>query len=329
MKEMINIEDRILYYLGNSNYNLKYFPKRIDPVKINQPFSVKQDYRVLSYNQGNGNPYNPYQNSYIVDIDRYKTYTDRDFWLQCNEPYLGQPFPVLVKFRSLDQKSTGVLANLNSYKHWKLCGLINQIDIPWNEKKNKVIWRGATTGLDYYGEDGRKGPFWEYRKNKYKRDQFVKDYHNKFDIGFSYIVESAQGLDKFVKRPMPIQELLKNKYIVSIDGNDKSSSINWILTSNSIPVMPKPRFHSWLCEPWLKPNIHYVEVKQDFSDFEEKIEWCNNHDKECQQIAENGKNFILDNFSSEIKLDHFQEIEKQLISRVTSVIYLLDLLRRK
>jgi hypothetical protein len=61
--------------------------------------------------------------------------------------------------------------------------------------------------------------------------------------------------------------------------------------------MPKPKFHSWLCEPWLEPNVHYVEIKEDFSDLPDKLEWCLSNDNLCKEIAQNGRNFIIQNFA--------------------------------
>ena len=83
------------------------------------------------------------------------------------------------------------------------------------------------------------------------------------------------------------------KYLPVIDGNDKSSSLGWVMASNSVPVMPRPRFHSWMCEPWMIAGVHYVEVKADWSDFEERLDWCRHNDEECKKIAENGKIFMM------------------------------------
>lgn len=47
-----------------------------------------------------------------------------------------------------------------------------------------------------------------------------------------------------------------------------------------------------MCEPFLVPGVHYVEVARDFSDLPEKIAWCESHDEECRQIAINGKLFM-------------------------------------
>jgi hypothetical protein len=41
----------------------------------------------------------------------------------------------------------------------------------------------------------------------------------------------------------------------------------------------------------LKHGTHYIEIKEDLSDLEEKIEWCKNHDAECKKIAQNSLKF--------------------------------------
>ena len=86
--------------------------------------------------------------------------------------------------------------------------------------------------------------------------------------------------------------MLKYKYILSVEGNDKDSGLNWKLKSKSVVFMTKPRFISWLMEDHLTPNIHYIEIKNDFSDLLEKIEWCENNTDKCIEIVNNANNFM-------------------------------------
>ncbi|HID78131.1 MAG TPA: hypothetical protein EYP56_19325 [Planctomycetaceae bacterium] len=50
----------------------------------------------------------------------------------------------------------------------------------------------------------------------------------------------------------------------------------------------------WTCccgerpQPWL----HYVPIRDDFSDLDEKVEWCDNHRDECRRIGEQAKAFF-------------------------------------
>ena len=48
------------------------------------------------------------------------------------------------------------------------------------------------------------------------------------------------------------------------------------MSSNSVCVMPKPKYESWFMEGKLEDGVHYIEVKDDFSDAQEKIEFYNN-----------------------------------------------------
>ena len=38
----------------------------------------------------------------------------------------------------------------------------------------------------------------------------------------------------------------------------------WAMSSNSVCVMPKPKYESWFMEGKLKDGVHYIKVKDDF-----------------------------------------------------------------
>ena len=62
-----------------------------------------------------------------------------------------------------------------------------------------------------------------------------------------------------------IHEQMKCKYIVSIEGNDVATNLKWILHSNSLCLMPKPRFETWFLESRLIAGVHYVQLEEDYS----------------------------------------------------------------
>ena len=45
-------------------------------------------------------------------------------------------------------------------------------------------------------------------------------------------------------------------------------------------------------EDKLIPNFHYIEIKSDYSDLEEKFIWCCNNLDLCYQIIKNAKVYI-------------------------------------
>ena len=42
----------------------------------------------------------------------------------------------------------------------------------------------------------------------------------------------------------------------------------------------------------IKPYVHYMPFKEDFSDLIEQLEYAKNHDEEMKQISQNARKFI-------------------------------------
>ena len=51
-----------------------------------------------------------------------------------------------------------------------------------------------------------------------------------------------------------------------VEGVDVATNLKWVMSSNSIAVMPKPKIESWFMENMLIPEKHYIEIKEDYSD---------------------------------------------------------------
>jgi hypothetical protein len=86
--------------------------------------------------------------------------------------------------------------------------------------------------------------------------------------------------------------MLGYKYILSIEGNDKDSGLNWKLNSNSLIFMAKPTIVSWLMEDRLIPNYHYILIDSEFCDLVERLEWCERNQSRCKQIIKNANDFM-------------------------------------
>lgn len=164
-----------------------------------------------------------------------------------------------------------ILLKLNTGRHWNydISG-----DIPWENKSANIIWRGATTGYDD------------------KRSAFVEKYHNIYDIGFSKTVQGKKVDDDYFKPFTSITSQLRNKFIVSLEGNDVATNLKWVLESNSVPIMCNPTKETWLMEALLKPYIHYLPLNEDFSNLADLLIWANANDAKCKKIALNGKKYM-------------------------------------
>jgi hypothetical protein len=91
---------------------------------------------------------------------------------------------------------------------------------------------------------------------------------------------------------MTIEEHLDYKFIMSLEGNDVASNLKWVMSSNSIAVTPKHTVETWFMEGTLIPNYHYIEVKDDFSDLEERLTYYINHPDEAEAIIQHAHEYV-------------------------------------
>jgi hypothetical protein len=176
----------------------------------------------------------------------------------------AQTIPTIVKSRPIIDSDNSIILNLNKIRHFHF---IND-DKKFIDKKNKAVWRG----------DG---------ENSEARQYFLKNYHHIsiFNIGQTVPILDAPWVKKF----MPISEQLHYKFIFCIEGVDTATSIKWVMSSNSVCVMPKPKYETWFMEGTLKPDVHYIEINDDFSNAEQKIKYFIEHPNKVLKIIENAK----------------------------------------
>jgi len=209
----------------------------------------------------------------------------------------------LCKTRNVISRNSVILRCLNLNRHWN--NYYNRPkDIPYDKKENKIFWRGTTTGS---------------KDNPANRFTLIEKWFNKnknIDIGLSGICHGKDDYNKYVKGSINTTKFLKYKYILSIEGNDKDSGINWKLNSNSLVLMAKPNVVSWLMEDKLIPDFHYVLLKDDFSDLEEKLEWCNNNQDKCKEMIKNANKY-MSQFSDITKEE---EIEIKVINKYFEIL---------
>ena len=75
-------------------------------------------------------------------------------------------------------------------------------------------------------------------------------------------------------------------------------TVHWVLATillvQSVVLMPVPTFSTWAMEEWLEPWVHYIPLKDDLSNVEERVQWVRNHDKEAQAISRRATLWMMD-----------------------------------
>ncbi len=233
--------------------------------KLQAPFRVSPDARQLSdFRISEGS-------TYFFDLRnvlKYFPYSARVDWCFGDITHVPHT-PSLVKSRPItDSNENSILMPFNQIRHF----VFVRDRIPFRQKEDRAVWRG-------------KG-----MRNPTRRD-FVERYMNQpcCDVGLTdRRLQSAPSYRPF----MSIPEQLRYKFIVSIEGNDVATNLKWIMSSQALCLMTRPRYETWFMEGMLAPDIHYVLLKDDYSDLEQKISYYRNNPVAAERIIENANDFV-------------------------------------
>lgn len=173
----------------------------------------------------------------------------------------------IVKSRPIDHKGNSVLMKLDALRHFYF---VNDT-IPFSKKKNKAVWRGYI--------------------HKENRRSLVEKFYNHPQCNIGNIPLHNENPD-WAKPFISIEEQLQYKFILSIEGHDVATNLKWIFSSNSLCFMPTPKFETWFMEGKLIPNVHYVHLKDDYSDMLEKMDYYTTHEDEALIIIKNAQNWV-------------------------------------
>lgn len=184
------------------------------------------------------------------------------------------PCPTFVKSRPIQgDNANSVILKLNKRRHF---GWLVKRDKPFSEKKdmlvNRTNWSNANPLRRRLHEQ-----FWN---------------HPMCDVGKLCKEADDTETPPTVKPFMSIREQLDYKFIACIEGNDVATSLKWVMSSNSIAVSPPLNYETWFMEGTLIPNYHYIEVKPDYSDLIEKMEYYINHPEEAEAILHHAHDYV-------------------------------------
>jgi len=177
--------------------------------------------------------------------------------------------PSFVKTRPIKgDNENSVLFKLNKVRHFTF----TNDRVKFSDKLNILIGRNAV-------------------QQKQRIDFFKKYFdHPLCNLGQ---INSGTTHDIWLKNKISINEQLKYKFILCIEGYDVATNLKWVMSSNSIAVMPIPKFESWLMEGKLIPNFHYILIKDDFSDLEERLKYYIKNDSKAYEIVKNANKYIM------------------------------------
>ena len=179
--------------------------------------------------------------------------------------------PSIVKSRPVaGDNRNSVILKLEKLRHF----VFLEDKIPFREKNSKIIFYGDIVGKPH-------------------RMDFTKKYfgHPQCDCGDTSHHEAVPK-EWHVQR-ISLKEHLTYKFVLSLEGNDVATNLKWIMSTNSLAVMPKPKYETWFMEGRLIPDFHYVEIKDDYSDLIERMNYYIEHPADAEKIIKNANEYVL------------------------------------
>jgi len=265
---------------GNIQNRVDYYNK------LNSPYQLGSGAYPLSQLSPNRH------SVYFFDLYRVLRYfnSDKKFHHIFGDVTEVPQVPSFVKSRPIHgDNANSVVLKLDSVRHFDF---IND-PIHFRDKKDLIVWRGDAT-------------------RAHRKEMLEAISQNPLcDIGCTNLI-GPDFKPEWKKPPMTLSQQLEYKYILSIEGNDVATNLKWIMSSNSLCFMKAPVYETWFMEPMLIPGKHYVLLKNDYSDLDEKIEFYKNRPDEAEEIIRNAHEYLLD-FKDERK--------EQLISLLVAKKY--------
>lgn len=180
-------------------------------------------------------------------------------------------FPRFVKSRPITaaaDNANSILLKLNTIRHYQF----HPDPLSFADKHPMAVWRG--------------------KSNRQHRIDFATRFvdHPLCNVGCTLHKEAVP--ERYHRPFMSVSEQLTYKYIVSVEGIDVATNLKWIMASNSLCLMRRPRFETWFMEGTLEPGRHYVELAEDFSDLPEKIRYYEQHPEEAEAIIRQAQQHV-------------------------------------
>jgi Glycosyl transferase family 90 len=209
------------------------------------------------------------QKAYYFDTQEYTRYFNTQYKANFLFGDVTQvyPEPTIVKSRPINEHNeNSVTLKLDKLRHFNFVTDSRAFE----DKKNMLVGRGVI-----------------------KKEHRIRFYERYFTHPMCNLGQINRGKNEhWIRDFLTIDEHLEYKFILCLEGNDVATNLKWVMSSNSLAVMPKPKFETWFMEGTLISNHHYVEIKSDYSDLEERLNYYIKNPHEALTIIRQAHDFV-------------------------------------
>ena len=287
----INTYDKIKFFI---DYWIQYIHPNLNKNKYYIIYDDSDGIRELTkYFEGELKLYKPLYNEFenkgeIVTVDNsLYPILHKNIAILCNSKIINDIYSLCVPDR-----------HYIHYKGYKEnFKKIDENNIDFDKKIPECIYRGNINNGWYTNFFNPEGKF-----NLIQRQYLMKLKNEKIIKKLNFTTDFAS-----------IEDQIKYKYILDIDGYSSTwDATVWKLYSGSVLLKTKSVWKQWYYDSFHE-WVHYVPVENDFSDLDEKIQWCIDNDDKCKEITMNAKKLVLEKLNWDQVISDTVESVKDII----------------
>lgn len=164
-------------------------------------------------------------------------------------------------------------------------------NIQWKDKINKAVFRGKATGCGITIATNQRLKLTNIASKMDSNiiDAGITKWNARDKVNKGVVSKIMPWSFPFRPKPfMSRDEQMQHKYLISVDGHVRPFRVPFELGTNSV-VLLVDSLYNYKCwwDELLEPNVHYIPIKADLSDLEDKIRWCIANDQKCKEISDN------------------------------------------
>ena len=185
------------------------------------------------------------------------------------------------------------------------------IAMPWSKRQSKLVWRGGPTGFNfnwkqiYNNNDNNENKVIDMQEKKISPRARLCLFAGKHDdlIDFAF---SSPFMTSWPTKPIPCkisssthpneltlsyrEQQSKFKYILDIEGFSWSSRLKEILHLDMLIFKVENDYIDFTSQ-LLEEGKHFISIKRDLSNLENKLNWAQTNDIEAQKIKSDSITF--------------------------------------
>lgn len=277
----LGINDTVHNTYGSINENgkvlIKYWIKDI------HPFLEKKQYYILICPFDGYMEYTKFKEGEMTEVipsDYRESQFIEEVIGEDKYPIFHDKKTIFAMCKKINDKHTVLLPDIYYITRKGYKETLDDIDksrVFYQNKKSICVWRGNLengTNHNFFNTEGKH----ELNQRKYFKKLYDEKRFPKVDF------EDAK---------MSMKEQMNFKYILDIDGFSNTwDATVWKLYSGSVLFKLRSKWKQWYYDE-LREWDHYIPIENDFSDLNDKIEWCIHNEDKCIKITENAKQFVL------------------------------------